>query len=191
MANRALGLIEVKGYLGAIVAADAAVKAANVSLLNIETIKAGLNTVQLAGDVSAIKAAVDAAVEVIGKEPYYLTSHVISRLDDQAQMLFSGVSKDPQDRQRDVLSFESEFDNEEEVIDDQRTSLETESVAQISLDLVVPSSNYALQELELLKVVDLRRIAYREQAIGLTKKEIKFANKRLLIDALMSLEGKE
>lgn len=191
MANRALGLIEVKGYLGAIVAADAAVKAANVSLLNIETIKAGLNTVQLVGDVSAIKAAVDAAVEVIGKEPYYLTSHVISRLDDQAQMLFSGVSKDPQDRQRDVLSFESEFDNEEEVIDDQRTSLETESVAQISLDLVVPSSNYALQELELLKVVDLRRIAYREQAIGLTKKEIKFANKRLLIDALMSLEGKE
>ena len=47
MADRALGLIEVKGYLGAVVAADAALKAANVSLLNIETVKAGLNTVQL------------------------------------------------------------------------------------------------------------------------------------------------
>ena len=78
MADRALGLIEVKGYLGAVVAADAALKAANVSLLNIETVKAGLNTVQLIGDVSAVRSAVDAAVELVQDKPYYLASHVIS-----------------------------------------------------------------------------------------------------------------
>ncbi len=54
---KALGLIEVRGFLGAIVVADAA-EAANVSLLNVETVKSGLNTVQLVGDVSAVKIAV-------------------------------------------------------------------------------------------------------------------------------------
>lgn len=88
MADRALGLIEVKGYLGAVVAADAALKAANVSLLNIETVKAGLNTVQLIGDVSAVRSAVDAAVELVQDKPYYLASHVISRLDNQTDLLF-------------------------------------------------------------------------------------------------------
>ena len=47
MVEKALGLIEVRGFLGAIVVADAALKAANVSLLNVETVKSGLNTVQL------------------------------------------------------------------------------------------------------------------------------------------------
>ena len=55
MAEKALGLIEVRGFLGAVVVADAALKAANVSLLNVETVKSGLNTVQLVGDVSAVR----------------------------------------------------------------------------------------------------------------------------------------
>ena len=54
---------------------------------NIETVKAGLNTVQLIGDVSAVHSAVDAAVELVQDKPYYLASHVISRLDNQTDLL--------------------------------------------------------------------------------------------------------
>lgn len=57
---QALGLIEVNGYLAAIEAADAALKAANVSLINIEIVKAGISTVEITGDVGSVKVAVDA-----------------------------------------------------------------------------------------------------------------------------------
>lgn len=57
---QALGLIEVNGYLAAIEAADAALKAANVSLINIEIVKAGISTVEITGDVESVKVAVDA-----------------------------------------------------------------------------------------------------------------------------------
>ncbi|MFV0430407.1 MAG: BMC domain-containing protein, partial [Arachnia sp.] len=54
----ALGMIETKGYIGAVEAADAMVKAANVSLLGYQKVGAGLVTVLVQGDVGAVKAAV-------------------------------------------------------------------------------------------------------------------------------------
>ncbi|PXD14175.1 ethanolamine utilization protein EutM [Listeria monocytogenes] len=58
--NNALGMIETKGLVGAIEAADAMVKAANVSLVGYEKIGSGLVTVMVRGDVGAVKAATDA-----------------------------------------------------------------------------------------------------------------------------------
>lgn len=145
MTGEALGLVEVRGYLGAVIAADAALKAANVSLLNIEPVKAGLHTVQLVGDVSAVKAAVDAAVSVVGSESYYLGSHVIPRLDEQTEVLFTRKqSKQPSKVDQSTPS------DEKKVVEQQTT--------------------YTMEELEKLKVVELRSIAYRQADIGLTKK---------------------
>lgn len=194
MAIRALGLIEIKGYLGAVVAADAALKAANVSLINIEKIRSGLNTVQLVGDVSAVKSAVDAAVALVQDEPYYLASHVIPRLDEQTEILFKSRKKNP-------VEEESEVPVVEEVVVATEI-LESESVAEVVSEEaqairenveknVETASKYNRQELEKLKVVKLRSLAYREKDIRLSKKEIKFANKRLLIQALMEITGKE
>ena len=59
--NNALGLVETKGLVGAIEAADAMVKSANVQLVGYEKIGSGLVTVMVRGDVGAVKAAVDAA----------------------------------------------------------------------------------------------------------------------------------
>ena len=56
----ALGMVETKGLVGAIEAADAMVKAANVSLVGYEKIGSGLVTVMVRGDVGAVKAATDA-----------------------------------------------------------------------------------------------------------------------------------
>ncbi|MDN5951847.1 MAG: BMC domain-containing protein, partial [Loigolactobacillus coryniformis] len=58
--NNALGMVETKGLVAAIEAADAMVKAANVSLTGYERIGSGLVTVMVRGDVGAVKAAVDA-----------------------------------------------------------------------------------------------------------------------------------
>lgn len=68
--NNALGLVETKGLVGAIEAADAMVKSANVQLVGYEKIGSGLVTVMVRGDVGAVKAAVDAgsaAASVVGE----------------------------------------------------------------------------------------------------------------------------
>ncbi|WP_303974211.1 BMC domain-containing protein [Streptococcus merionis] len=187
MTKRALGLIEVRGYLGAVVAADAAVKAANVSLLNIETVKAGLNTVQLIGDVSAVRAAVDAAVEEVGDKPYYLASHVISRLDDQTNILFQSRQEELTQTTEAVTEHLVQEENETLVTAEEQPS---DTVVEIA-DGAKEKPKYTREELEKLKVVQLRSIAYREEDIDLSKKEIKFANKRSLIEALIKITGKE
>lgn len=78
--SEALGLIETKGYVGAVEAADAMVKAANVVLIGYQKVGAGLVTVMVRGDVGAVKAAVDAgaaAAAQVGEE--VLSKHVIPR----------------------------------------------------------------------------------------------------------------
>ena len=79
MAGEALGMIETKGLVGAIEAADAMVKAANVTLIGKEQIGGGYVTVMVRGDVGAVKAAVDSGA-VAAKEVGELVSvHVIPR----------------------------------------------------------------------------------------------------------------
>jgi ethanolamine utilization protein EutM len=79
MAGEALGMIETKGLIGAIEAADAMVKAANVTLIGKEQIGGGYVTVMVRGDVGAVKAAVDSGA-VAAKEVGELVSvHVIPR----------------------------------------------------------------------------------------------------------------
>lgn len=79
---QALGLIEVIGYPAAIEAADAALKASNVQLSGLSKVGSGIMTVQLFGDVGAIKAAVEAggrAAEKLGK---VRSAHVIPRVNE-------------------------------------------------------------------------------------------------------------
>ena len=77
--NNALGMIETKGLVGSIEAADAMVKAANVVLIGQEKIGSGLVTVMVRGDVGAVKASVDAGVQAAENIGEVLTSFVIPR----------------------------------------------------------------------------------------------------------------
>lgn len=77
--NIALGMIETKGLVGAIEAADAMVKAANVTLIGKELVGGGLVTVMVRGDVGAVKAATDAGAAAAGKVGELLSVHVIPR----------------------------------------------------------------------------------------------------------------
>jgi len=77
--NDALGMIETKGLVGAVEAADAMVKAANVTLVGTEKIGSGLVTVMVRGDVGAVKAATDAGSAAAQKVGEVVSVHVIPR----------------------------------------------------------------------------------------------------------------
>lgn len=75
----ALGMIETKGLVGSIEAADAMVKAANVELIGREQVGSGLVTVMVRGDVGAVKAATDAGAAAAERVGELVSMHVIPR----------------------------------------------------------------------------------------------------------------
>ena len=77
--NEALGMVETRGLVAAIEAADAMVKAANVTLIGSEKIGSGLVSVMVRGDVGAVKAAVDAGACAAEKVGEIVSQHVIPR----------------------------------------------------------------------------------------------------------------
>ena len=77
--TNALGMVETKGLVGAIEAADAMVKAANVLLVGKEQVGGGLVTVMVRGDVGAVKAATDAGASAAEKVGELISVHVIPR----------------------------------------------------------------------------------------------------------------
>jgi len=79
MNSDALGMIETKGFIAAVEAADAMVKAANVTLIGYERIGSGLVTVLVRGDVGAVKAATDAGVASARNVGEVISTHVIPR----------------------------------------------------------------------------------------------------------------
>ncbi|MFQ6096379.1 MAG: BMC domain-containing protein [Armatimonadota bacterium] len=79
MNQDALGLIETKGFVGAVEAADAMVKAANVTLVGREKVGGGFVTVMVRGDVGAVKAATDAGAAAAKKVGELISVHVIPR----------------------------------------------------------------------------------------------------------------
>ncbi len=90
MESRALGMIEVRGMLGAVEAADAALKSAAVRLLRSRKVGGGLVTVFLTGDVAAVRSAVDAAVASLGRLGLRCSSHVIPRLTPDVFAMIDG-----------------------------------------------------------------------------------------------------
>ena len=84
---KALGLIETRGMVGAIVAADIALKTAQVELINKEYTKGGLVCIEFEGDVAAVKASVEAAVMAIKDMGVLIASHVIPRPDNSVEKI--------------------------------------------------------------------------------------------------------
>ena len=88
MSQFALGLIEIRGFIGVVEAADAAVKAASVELSSVEKIDGGLVSVWLRGDVGAVQAAVVAGADAARKVGHLVSQHVIPNPhDDQVNLL--------------------------------------------------------------------------------------------------------
>ncbi len=87
MSLEALGMIETRGLIGAIEAADAMVKAAKVVLIGKEKIGGGFVTVMVRGDTGAVKAATDAGASAAEKVGELVSVHVIPRPHEDVEMI--------------------------------------------------------------------------------------------------------
>ncbi|MBD8894579.1 BMC domain-containing protein [Desulfovibrio desulfuricans] len=83
----ALGMVETRGLVGAVEAADAMVKAANVTLIGREQVGSGLVTVMVRGDVGAVKAATDAGAAAASRVGELVSVHVIPRPHEEVEMI--------------------------------------------------------------------------------------------------------
>ena len=83
----ALGMVETRGLVGAVEAADAMVKAANVTLIGREQVGSGLVTVMVRGDVGAVKAATDAGAAAASRVGELVSVHVIPRPHEEVELI--------------------------------------------------------------------------------------------------------
>ena len=92
MQQEALGMVETKGLVAAIEAADTMVKSANVTLVGYEKIGSGLVTVMVRGDVGAVKAATDAGSAAASKVGELVSIHVIPRPHTEVEKILPQVA---------------------------------------------------------------------------------------------------
>lgn len=144
---QALGMIETKGLVGAIEAADAMTKAANVTLMGKEKVGGGLITVMVTGDVGAVKAAVDAgaAAEQVG---HLIGVHVIPRPHDEIENIFK----------RDVVDIAETVDiNGLEIIEEEIVEVIIEDIIEIIPQEIIEKIEEKAQEEVLQRKVARRK----------------------------------
>lgn len=93
MTQEALGLVETRGLVASIEAADQMCKAANVVLVGTEKIGSGLVTVMVRGDVGAVKSAVEAGAAAAGQLGELVATHVIPRPHTDVEMILPKAAK--------------------------------------------------------------------------------------------------
>ncbi len=91
MSQEALGMVETRGLVAAIEAADAMCKSANVTLIGTEKIGSGLVTVMVRGDVGAVKSSVESGAAAAGKLGELIATHVIPRPHGDVEMILPQV----------------------------------------------------------------------------------------------------
>ena len=91
MALEALGMVETRGLVAAIEAADAMVKAANVELIGTEKIGSGLVSVMVRGDVGAVKAATEAGAAAASRLGEIIATHVIPRPHSDVEKILPAI----------------------------------------------------------------------------------------------------
>jgi len=178
----ALGLIETKGLVGAIEAADAMTKTANVQLIGKEYAKGGLVTIKIMGETAAVKAAVDAGAAAAARVGQLVSVHVIPRPDDQTDLVvFDNAVRIPEQnnpvtdapvkrRGRRSKSEPSLFDAAEKVM--------KEEVDPKTLDY---------SQLEGMTVEELRRLARKTKGFPIYGREISRAKKSTLLNFFKEL----
>ena len=191
-------MIEVHGLLGAVEAADVAVKSAAVTVMRSRKVGAGLVTVFLTGDVAAVRSAVDAAVAALGRIGCRCSSHVIPRLSPEVfRMIAEMEGRRPGGRRAagatsctappaaEVELEEAPSGSEEEVpplspVDEGREEGEEEGEEDGEADdeeETVSEWNGTTPDLEFMTVMELRRLARTVGLRTMTRKQIRFAGK--------------
>lgn len=200
---KALGLIETKGTLAAVEAADAMVKAADVTLVEKTRVGGGLVTITVIGDVAAVQAAVDAGVAAVERIAASSLSAklVIPRPHEELEILFTpkgpGGKTDPGVRDEEELEAEGAAVGEtvEEVVGDVVGEVEEsphpalpEKLDRQTLDSIIEKYGIAegMAMADGLKVTALRTLAREYGELKISGREVSKANKQLLLEELKS-----
>lgn len=186
----ALGMIETRGLVTAVEAADAMVKAANVTLTKKELIGAGLVTVMVRGDVGAVKAATDAGVAAAERVGELISVHVIARPHEELEPLLSAdtkakISNIPSKPQAPVQDPAAEILAADPVPDEpELTEAEEKSESDTDGQPVAEQQELTPDALANMTVTKLRSVARTLNVPNMTRKEIRFANKETLVHAI-------
>lgn len=185
---KALGMIETRGLVAAIEAADAMVKAANVTLSSKERVGGGLVTVMIRGDVGAVKAATDAGAAAAERVGELVSVHVIPRPHAELEELLDGPGPAPAPPgPPPALAYEPmpesvpEPEPEPEVSAAAETDGEGEEEDSSAIDL----ASLTEEAMEEMTVVKLRTVARQMGLTSMTRKEIRFAKKEELLAAIV------
>ena len=179
---KALGMIETRGLVAAIEAADAMVKAANVTLLCEERVGGGLVTVLVQGDVGAVKAATDAGAAAAERVGQLISVHVIPRPHQEVGGML-GLA-DPQDPVPAAEEPPKQPEPKPQPEPQPDPEAEEEPEEAVDASALTPAA------LEEMTVVKLRAVARQVGLDSMTRKEIRFAKKEELVEALNRHLGK-
>ena len=190
---KALGMIETRGLVASIEAADAMVKAANVTLTCKEHVGGGLVTVMVRGDVGAVKAAVDAGAAAAERVGELVSVHVIPRPHEELEGILTTPAPvtptpkppgEPKEAPPAPVSPppvpQPEPQPDPEVPAEEEKAEEGEAVQ---------LSDLTDEVLEAMPVVKLRSVARSVGLDTMTRKEIRFAKKEELVAAIRAFRG--
>ncbi|MBS5144101.1 MAG: BMC domain-containing protein [Butyricicoccus pullicaecorum] len=204
----ALGMIETRGLIGSIEAADAMLKAANVTLMNKTQVGGGLVTVMVCGDVGAVKAAVDAGAAAAERVGELLSVHVIPRpaadvesmLDPRkpeptaAKLPLSQQAPAEEEQSVDTAASEKLPTDAQELAEMESEELEepeeSEEGAGEEETFPLDLSSLTSDDLRKMTVSKLRAVA-RKLETGMSRKEIRFAKKEELIARIEAVREQE
>ena len=190
---KALGMIETRGLVASIEAADAMVKAANVTLTCKEHVGGGLVTVMVRGDVGAVKAAVDAGAAAAERVGELVSVHVIPRPHEELEGMLTTPApvtptpkppKEPEKVQEPPVS-EPPAPQPEPQPEPGAPGAEKAKEGE-SLQL----ADLTDEVLEAMPVVKLRSVARSVGLDTMTRKEIRFAKKEELVAAIRAFRGR-
>ena len=206
---KALGMIETYGLVAAVEALDSALKAANVSLADMVRVKGGRVTVLVEGDVAAVKAAIDASQAAAERVGSVANVHVLPRPDPSVgQMLAGGQGsfrreKNPSEPESEESPVQTEIryatpeetpeirEEPEKVSKETSEKIQKEEPQPESEEFTETPKPVTREGLEKKSVAKLRSLARELKLPGMTSKDICFAKKQQLIDAIISFMEQE
>ena len=162
MSNSAIGLIETRGLIGVLEAADTAAKAADVQLLGVERIGGGIVSVRFRGDTASVQAAVSAAGEAARRVSELVSAHVIPSPAFDIEYVLSASSGHAS-----------------------KGTAASPAPEKSAPDKVAPAS----EDLQSLPVAHLRQLARKTPGMALRGRQISRANKDQLLDALRAADA--
>lgn len=192
--SKALGLIEVTSYVAVIEAADAALKAANVTVAGITKIGSGIVTLQILGEIAAIHAAVEAGADAALRLGKLRVSHVIARADDS---LFDTViktkdfvkdSNSREEQRKKELEENKEIEQKKELEEKKeikQDEAEKEEQEKIVVQMILPNKEVSYEQLKKKSNQELRKqLLYADK--NTTESELKYLKKEELIQKILA-----